>query len=103
MSVISGSEPVGLPDPRRWFALALLAIAEFVVILDATVINVALPSISRNLHVSTDALSWVISAYILAFGGMLLVGGRLADLFGRRRLFVIGLSIFGGTSFARRL
>src|SRR5450755_150586 len=100
MSAASGSEPVGLPDPRRWFALALLAIAEFVVILDSTVINVALPSISRNLHVSTDSLSWVVSAYILAFGGMLLLGGRLADLFGRRRLFVIGLSIFGAASLA---
>ena len=100
MSAASGSEPVGLPDQRRWFALALLAIAEFVVILDSTVINVALPSISRNLHVSTDALSWVVSAYILAFGGMLLAGGRLADLFGRRRLFVIGLSIFGAASLA---
>jgi EmrB/QacA subfamily drug resistance transporter len=100
MSAASGSEPVGLPDPRRWFALALLAIAEFVVILDSTVVNVALPSISRNLHVSTDSLSWVVSAYILAFGGMLLAGGRLADLFGRRRLFVIGLSIFGAASLA---
>ena len=100
MSAVSGSEPVGLPDPRRWFALALLAIAEFVVVLDATVINVALPSISRHLHVSTDSLSWVVSAYILAFGGMLLLGGRLADLFGRRRLFIIGLSIFGAASLA---
>jgi EmrB/QacA subfamily drug resistance transporter len=80
--------------------LGLLAIAEFVVILDATVINVALPSISRNLHVSTDSLSWVVSAYILAFGGMLLLGGRLADLFGRRRLFVLGLGMFGAASLA---
>ena len=100
MSAVSHPEPLASPDPRRWFALALLAIAEFVVILDATVINVALPSISYNLHVSTDSLSWVVSAYILAFGGTLLLGGRLADLFGRRRLFVIGLSIFGAASLA---
>lgn len=94
------TESVHLPDPRRWFALWLLAIAEFVVILDATIINVALPSISRNLHVSTDSLSWVVSAYILAFGGALLLGGRLADLFGRRRLFVSGLCLFAAASFA---
>ena len=94
------TESVHLPDPRRWFALWLLAIAEFVVILDATIINVALPSISRNLHVSTDSLSWVVSTYILAFGGTLLLGGRLADLFGRRRLFVIGLCLFAAASFA---
>ena len=98
-SVVS-AEPVGSPDPRRWFALWLLAIAEFVVILDATIINVALPSISRNLHVSTDSLSWVVSAYILAFGGTLLLGGRLSDLFGRRRLFVIGLCLFAAASLA---
>jgi len=100
MSAVIQSEPVHLPDPRRWLALWLLAIAEFVVILDATIINVALPSISRNLHVSTDSLSWVVSAYILAFGGTLLLGGRLADLFGRRRLFVIGLCLFAAASFA---
>ncbi len=94
------TESVHLPDPRRWFALWLLAIAEFIVILDATIINVALPSISRNLHVSTDSLSWVVSAYILAFGGTLLLGGRLADLFGRRRLFVIGLCLFAAASLA---
>ena len=99
-SVVSGGDPVGLPDPRRWFALWLLAIAEFVVVLDATIINVALPSISHDLHVSTDSLSWVVSAYILAFGGTLLLGGRLADLFGRRRLFVIGLCVFAAASFA---
>jgi EmrB/QacA subfamily drug resistance transporter len=100
MSAVSTSTPSEMPDPRRWFALALLSIAEFVVILDATVINVALPSISRHLHVSTDSLSWVVSAYILAFGGMLLLGGRLADLFGRRRLFILGLSLFGAASLA---
>ena len=89
-----------IPDPRRWKALAILAMADFVVILDATIVNIALPSIGRSLHASTGSLSWVISAYILAFGGLLLLGGRLADLFGRRRLFIGGLAIFGFASVA---
>jgi EmrB/QacA subfamily drug resistance transporter len=100
MSAMTESQPVHVPDPRRWFALWLLAIAEFVVILDATIINIALASISRNLHASTDSLSWVVSAYILAFGGTLLLGGRLADLFGRRRLFITGLCLFATASLA---
>jgi MFS family permease len=73
------------PDPRRWLALALLAVAQFVVVLDASIMNIALPSIGTELHVSTDTLSWVVNAYVLAFGGLLLLGGRLADLLGRRR------------------
>lgn len=89
-----------VPDPRRWRALGLLAIADFVVILDATIVNVALPSIGRGLHASTSDLSWVTSAYILAFGGLLMLGGRLADLFGRRRLFIGGLVLFGLASLA---
>jgi len=92
-----GSAP---PDPRRWRALALLAIADFVVILDATIVNVALPSIGRSLHASTSDLSWVTSAYILAFGGLLMLGGRVADLAGRRRLFIAGLVLFGLASLA---
>jgi EmrB/QacA subfamily drug resistance transporter len=91
--------PAG-PDPRRWQALALLAVADFVVVLDATIVNVALPSIGRSLHASTSELSWVVSAYILAFGGLLMLGGRLADLFGRRRLFIGGLILFGLASLA---
>jgi EmrB/QacA subfamily drug resistance transporter len=84
-------------------ALALLAVADFVVILDGTIVNVALPSIGTHLHASTSALSWVISAYVLAFGGLLLLGGRLADLFGRRRLFIAGLIVFGLASLAAGL
>jgi EmrB/QacA subfamily drug resistance transporter len=91
--------PAG-PDPRRWKALAVLAVADFVVVLDATIVNVALPSIGRSLHASTSELSWVVSAYILAFGGLLMLGGRLADLFGRRRLFIGGLILFGLASLA---
>jgi EmrB/QacA subfamily drug resistance transporter len=89
-----------IPDPRRWKALSLLALADFVVILDATIVNIALPSIGRDLHASNGTLSWVISAYVLAFGGLLLLGGRLADLFGRRRMFIGGLAIFGFASLA---
>ncbi len=87
-------------DPRRWRALALLAVAQFVVVLDASIMNIALPSIGTELHASTDTLSWVINAYLLAFGGLLLLGGRLADLLGRRRVFMAGLVVFGLASLA---
>ncbi|MCW2994620.1 MAG: transporter [Conexibacter sp.] len=87
-------------DPRRWLALALLAVAQFVVVLDASIMNIALPSIGTELHVSTDTLSWVVNAYVLAFGGLLLLGGRLADLLGRRRVFIAGLVVFGLASLA---
>src|SRR3954454_12310042 len=85
---------------RRGLALALLAAAQFVVVLDASIVNVALPSIGRDLHFSQDDLSWVINAYTLTFGGFLLLGGRLADLLGRRRLFMVGLTLFAVASFA---
>src|ERR687898_889363 len=80
---------------RKWLALALLAAAQFVVVLDASIVNVALPSIGRELQFSQDDLSWVVNAYTLTFGGFLLLGGRMADLIGRRRLFVGGLVLFG--------
>src|SRR5947207_3968984 len=87
--------------PRsKGLALALLAAAQFVVVLDASIVNVALPSIGHALHFSQDNLSWVINAYTLTFGGFLLLGGRLADLLGRRRLFVVGLILFAGASLA---
>lgn len=91
---------IARPDPRRWAALALLAVAQFVVVLDATIVNIALPSIAEDLHASTGTLSWVINAYVLAFGGLLLLGGRLADLLGRRRVFMGGLAVFGLASLA---
>src|SRR3982075_4120176 len=81
-------------DRRRWIALGLLATAQFVVVLDASIVNVALPSIGRALHFSQDSLSWVVNAYVLTFGGFLLLGGRLADLLGRRRVFIAGLIVF---------
>src|SRR3954462_3332399 len=85
---------------NKWLALALLAAAQFVVIPDASIVNVALPSIGRDLHFSQDDLSWVVNAYTLTFGGFLLLGGRMADLLGRRRLFIIGLVLFAVASFA---
>jgi EmrB/QacA subfamily drug resistance transporter len=85
---------------NKWLAMALLAAAQFVVVLDASIVNVALPSIGRDLHFSQDNLSWVVNAYVLVFGGFLLLGGRLADLLGRRRLFITGLVLFAIASLA---
>ena len=84
----------------KWYALALLAMAQFVVVLDASIVNVALPSIGRALDFSQDNLSWVVNAYTLFFGGFLLLGGRMADLLGRRRVFMGGLVLFGLASLA---
>src|SRR3954463_6374833 len=83
---------------RKWLALALLAAAQFVVVLDASIVNVALPSIGRDLEFSPDNLSWVVNAYTLSFGGFLLLGGRLADRLGRRRMFITGMLVFAAAS-----
>src|SRR6185436_11576055 len=83
---------------RRWSALALIVTAQFMVILDVAVVNVALPSIKLDLGFSAESLQWVVSAYAIFFGGALLLGGRLADLLGRRRLFVTGLALFAASS-----
>ena len=83
---------------KRWIALGLLCLAQFVVVLDASIVNVALPSVGRSLELSQDNLSWVVNAYVLAFGGFLLLGGRLADHLGRRRVFTAGLLLFGVAS-----
>src|SRR5919198_4616866 len=88
------------PDPRRWYALAVLALAQFMVVLDVTIANVALPAIRADLGFSTDGLQWVINAYTLTFGGLLLLGGRAADLLGRRRMFLAGLALFATASLA---
>jgi EmrB/QacA subfamily drug resistance transporter len=82
----------------RWSALALIVTAQFMVILDVAIVNVALPSIQSDLGFSDATIQWVVSAYAIFFGGVLLLGGRLADLFGRRRLFVVGLALFAATS-----
>jgi EmrB/QacA subfamily drug resistance transporter len=78
----------------RWFVLVIACMAQFMVVLDATVVNVALPSIQRGLHFSAADLQWVVNAYTLIFGGFLLLGGRAADLLGRKRLFVAGVALF---------
>jgi EmrB/QacA subfamily drug resistance transporter len=78
----------------RWFALALIITAQFMVVLDIAIVNVALPSIRTDLHFSQENLQWVITAYSILFGGVLLLGGRLADMLGRRRIFVLGLTLF---------
>jgi EmrB/QacA subfamily drug resistance transporter len=83
---------------RRWSALALIVTAQFMVILDVAIVNIALPSIQGDLHFSNASLQWVVSAYAIFFGGALLLGGRLADILGRRRLFVAGLAVFGLSS-----
>jgi EmrB/QacA subfamily drug resistance transporter len=89
-----------VPDPRRWKALALICTAFFMVVLDIAIVNVALPSIGRDLDFSEDNLQWVVTAYALTFGGFLLLGGRAADLLGRRRMFMIGVGFFALASLA---
>jgi EmrB/QacA subfamily drug resistance transporter len=91
------------PDPRRWRALFVLALAQFMVVLDVTIANVALPAIRSDLHFSANGLPWVINAYALTFGGLLLLGGRSADLLGRRRVFLAGLALFALASLAAGL
>src|ERR671937_832687 len=85
-------------ERRRWLALAVIVAAQFMVILDVAIVNVALPSIKTDLQFSQANLQWVITAYAILFGGALLLGGRLADLLGRRRLFVAGLALFAVSS-----
>jgi EmrB/QacA subfamily drug resistance transporter len=92
-----GSHPA---DPRRWLALALLGTAFFMVILDGTIVVTALPVIGNELELSTGSLQWVISAYLICFGGFLLLGGRSADLLGRRRVFMAGVGLFIASSLA---
>src|SRR5947199_4341934 len=85
-------------ENRKWWTLAAVAIGLFMIMLDNTVVNVALPSIQNDLHISTSELEWVVNAYALTFGVLLLSGGKLADLLGRRSIFIVGLLIFTGAS-----
>jgi EmrB/QacA subfamily drug resistance transporter len=85
-------------DPKRWLALAVIAFAQLMVILDASIVNIALPSAQADLGISTENRQWVLTAYTLAFGGLLLLGGRIADYTGRKRTFIIGLLGFAGAS-----
>ncbi|MGK5551944.1 MFS transporter [Actinomadura kijaniata] len=90
-------------DPRRWKALALLSVAQFMLILDVTVVNVALPDIGAELRLDRTALTWAVTAYTLFFGGLMLLGGRLADAFGARRTLLTGLAVFTAASLATGL
>jgi MFS family permease len=83
-----------LNDRRRWLALLLVCAAQLMIVLDGTIVNVALPAIQGSLGFSGAGLSWVVNAYLLTFGGFLLLGGRAGDLFGRRRVFAFGLALF---------
>src|SRR6188472_2654617 len=96
MPAASASRPVSRVDPSA--VLAIVAVAQFMVVLDATVVNVALPTIKQDVGFSEQSLSWVLNAYTLMFGGFLLLGGRLADRLGRRRLFMAGIGLFSGAS-----
>ena len=86
------------PDPRRWLALTVVAIAQLMVVLDATIVNIAMPSAQTALHITDANRQWILTAYTLAFGGLLLLGGRIADYVGRKRIFLIGLVGFAGAS-----
>src|SRR6478609_6044230 len=86
------------PGPNPWLILVLVCFAQFMVVLDATVVNVALPSIQNDLGLSEANLQWIVNAYTLVFGGFLLLGGRAGDLLGRKRLFLFGLVVFTAAS-----
>src|ERR1700733_8622521 len=88
------------PHIKRWRAFALLAVAFFMVVIDLTIVNTSLPTIGRDLHFSETSLQWVVTAYALTFGGLLLLGGRAADLLGRRRILMLGLAVFTTASLA---
>src|SRR3989440_7150905 len=88
---------------NRWLILVIACLAQFMVVLDATIVNVALPSIQRGLQFSASDLQWVVNAYTLVFGGFLLLGGRAADLLGRQRLFIAGVALFSVASLVNGL
>jgi EmrB/QacA subfamily drug resistance transporter len=94
----SARELASRADTRRWWALAVIVAAQFMVVLDIAIVNVALPSIKTDLQFSQQGLQWVVTAYAIIFGGVLLLGGRLADRLGRRRLFMAGLALFSASS-----
>src|SRR3954464_12219618 len=90
-----------LDNPRaRWIALYVLCLGDLMIVVDMTIVNVALPSIRGDLGFSEASLAWVVNAYLLTFGGFLLLGGRFGDLFGHRRLFLAGIAVFTGASLA---
>ena len=93
MNIVSSSLPI-TPDRRRWLALTVVCLAQLMIVLDTTIVNVALPSIQRDLHFTQGNLTWVINAFLVTFGSFLLLAGRLGDLFGRKRVFLSGVTLF---------
>jgi MFS family permease len=89
-----------LDNRRRWLALLVLCLGDLMIVLDVTIVGVALPSIRTDLGFTESSLAWVVNGYLIVFGGFLLLGGRLGDLFGHRRLFLIGISLFTAASLA---
>src|SRR5262249_38779288 len=95
----AGTSPEVHEDPRRWITLAIVVGSAFIVVLDTTVLNVAIPTIMREFHTTLPSLEWVITGYALTFATLLIIGGRLGDVYGHRRVFVIGAALFGAGSF----
>src|ERR1700727_121794 len=93
----------GSQGAAKWWALAAVSLAAFMTYLDNNIINVAIPTIQHDLHLSIAGLEWVVSSYLLTLAGLLLVGGRLADVYGRRRLFLLGMAVFTLSSLAAGL
>src|SRR6186713_3246160 len=91
---------MAMDNRRRWLALIVLCLGDLMIVLDTTIVNVALPSIREDLGFSETSLAWVVNAYLLTFGGFLLLGGRLGDLYGHRRLFLVGITLFTLASLA---
>src|SRR5947208_4504214 len=101
MTLNAKTEQAAIPDAqKRWWALLVLCLGVLMIVLDTTIVNVALPSIRTDLAFSETALVWVVNAYMLTFGGFLLLGGRLGDLYGHRRLFLAGIALFTLASLA---
>jgi MFS family permease len=88
------ARPLSRHSENKWVILTLLALAQFMVVLDVSIVNVALPSIAKSLHFASNDLQWVVTAYTLTFGGFLLLGGRASDLLGRRKIFMVAVSVF---------
>ena len=103
MAMTPGPSPSAAADRERWIALVVLCVGVLMIILDSTVVNVALPSIQQDLGFSQANLAWVVNAYLISFGGLLLLAGRLGDLIGRRRVFLVGLALFTVASLSVRL
>ena len=94
MTAAGGEKTTVSEDKQRWMALYVLCVGMLMIVLDATIVNVALPSIQDDLGFSQNDLAWVVNAYLIAFGGLLLLSGRIGDLIGQRRIFLIGLAVF---------